>query len=459
LTSDIENGCFWGKKSCHKSYRLVRSNRKLQWLGVTLMRSASLAWTVTLNLLFLPHAAFAVSFNCGLASQPVERMICSNPVLSSLDDQLHELYRNNSSGPRRTNQLDWLASRNQCQTDACVIAAYRERISKLSADVGNPGSERGRPEPVPQVPAAQNVQRAADRAAREAEAAEGRARARELATLKREEQRRVRSQQQETERRQGQERDKCLAMLGCIGDLLNVDEPPAAREARLRWEAEVAAQQQEEARVANETTRAAERIAGRQRAADRLASVRDLAAETDSLRIVARAIQQAQAAGDPTSRLDADEFQAYVAALQTEQIGLRHRIAARMAERLTGYTASIDTIVAMKQEGNTRLTELQRVGDPDTKSEYEQLYNQAVEKRMIELWKAFFIEAEDRVAIASKQGYEDFPGLGTLHGEAKKLQALWPVPAEIRSAHAKHEEAYTAAVDSMVQRSNSGLVA
>jgi uncharacterized protein len=80
----------------------------------------------------------AASFECQKASTLVEIMICGNPDLSRLDEQMYDAYRNlisRSASPDeiKRNQVQWLSNnRNICQNIACLDQAYRSRISALS---------------------------------------------------------------------------------------------------------------------------------------------------------------------------------------------------------------------------------------------------------------------------------------------------------------------------------------
>lgn len=86
-------------------------------------------------LLGLPGAAFAVSFDCTNASSRVEKLICTEPDLSGLDDKLAAEYR----AVRRLGFFDshvraqraWVAKRNACEDKACVKALYESRIAEL----------------------------------------------------------------------------------------------------------------------------------------------------------------------------------------------------------------------------------------------------------------------------------------------------------------------------------------
>jgi hypothetical protein len=65
-------------------------------------------------------------------------MICSEPSLSELDDQLADLYkqaiRNAASAtPLRVEQRQWLQGRNRCIHADCIKRSYELRIGQLSS--------------------------------------------------------------------------------------------------------------------------------------------------------------------------------------------------------------------------------------------------------------------------------------------------------------------------------------
>jgi uncharacterized protein YecT (DUF1311 family) len=81
-------------------------------------------------------AAFAVSFDCTNASSQVEKLICADPDLSRLDDELAAKYR----AVRRMGFFDsqvrsqraWITKRNACNDKECVKALHESRIAELN---------------------------------------------------------------------------------------------------------------------------------------------------------------------------------------------------------------------------------------------------------------------------------------------------------------------------------------
>lgn len=80
------------------------------------------------------RVAQAASFDCRNASSQVENLICADKDLSALDNSLGELYswRKQSNPGLINEQKQWLLKkRNACQTNACLMEAYRNRINSL----------------------------------------------------------------------------------------------------------------------------------------------------------------------------------------------------------------------------------------------------------------------------------------------------------------------------------------
>ena len=98
----------------------------------TLLLGATLFYSVLMT------CAQAATFDCKKASNFTEKAICSDSRLTSMDDQLGRLYKDalaaSSDGEGlKTEQKAWLSSRNQCKDSDCIMKAYTDRISALSA--------------------------------------------------------------------------------------------------------------------------------------------------------------------------------------------------------------------------------------------------------------------------------------------------------------------------------------
>jgi len=96
------------------------------WIAVTL-----------LGYVMIASLAQAASFDCAKAGTKVEHMICDNPEISKLDDDLSVAYKNALQDPTRAaatrfSQKQWMEKyRNQCKDAACVKEAYGMRIKHL----------------------------------------------------------------------------------------------------------------------------------------------------------------------------------------------------------------------------------------------------------------------------------------------------------------------------------------
>ncbi|MHB0667894.1 lysozyme inhibitor LprI family protein, partial [Roseomonas mucosa] len=96
--------------------------------------------------------AKAASFDCAKAGSAVERMICRDSGLSSLDEEMAAAFRAAGGGgvpELRAGQREWLAERNRCRTESCLRTAYEQRVATLSAI-----PEAREASPAPAAPAA-----------------------------------------------------------------------------------------------------------------------------------------------------------------------------------------------------------------------------------------------------------------------------------------------------------------
>ena len=94
-------------------------------------------WVTLMYLALMPWAQ-AATFDCDKTSNFVEKVICSDSRLNSMDDQLGRLYKNASAASSNSSALKmeqkaWLSSRNQCKDSDCIMKAYTNRISALTA--------------------------------------------------------------------------------------------------------------------------------------------------------------------------------------------------------------------------------------------------------------------------------------------------------------------------------------
>lgn len=78
-------------------------------------------------------------FDCAKASTAIEHQICADPELADLDRQLSDTYRSLLSAlpdpaSTKAEQVNWIkAQRNACTDTACLMTAYRSRLSEMEA--------------------------------------------------------------------------------------------------------------------------------------------------------------------------------------------------------------------------------------------------------------------------------------------------------------------------------------
>lgn len=87
-------------------------------------------------LITAPHSD-AASFDCARARSPVEKMICSNEQLSSLDEHLGRYFQGAlhvlapARACLRADQQQWLQRRNRCTDESCLAELYLARLAEL----------------------------------------------------------------------------------------------------------------------------------------------------------------------------------------------------------------------------------------------------------------------------------------------------------------------------------------
>jgi uncharacterized protein YecT (DUF1311 family) len=92
-----------------------------------LMMVAGLVWVV---------AAQAASFDCAKAGTKVEHLICDNPELSKLDEELNLAYKTALQDEKQAvtikqTQKNWIKERNGCVDTGCVKRAYESQLLVL----------------------------------------------------------------------------------------------------------------------------------------------------------------------------------------------------------------------------------------------------------------------------------------------------------------------------------------
>ena len=101
-----------------------------------------------------PALSVAASFNCSKARSATEVLICGNPQLSAMDDDLAILYRSakavstDAAAFRRETNEEW-RRREKCQDRDCLIQWYTRRSSQLVTTVNHAQGQR-----IPSVPSA-----------------------------------------------------------------------------------------------------------------------------------------------------------------------------------------------------------------------------------------------------------------------------------------------------------------
>jgi uncharacterized protein len=107
----------------------------MKQLLYSLIRGDMIRFFVLISLL-LSTTAQAASFDCTKAGTTVEHMICDNPEISKLDDELAKEFQKASrvvssvnQEQFKVNQRYWLKERNQCADVACLREKYKERVT------------------------------------------------------------------------------------------------------------------------------------------------------------------------------------------------------------------------------------------------------------------------------------------------------------------------------------------
>ncbi len=98
-----------------------------------------------LVVLFNTHLASATSFDCAKATTKVEKMICADPELSRLDDNLGKVYSAMLKAyygmpSIKYKEREWLRKRDKCSDAACLKSRYQQRIATLK-QAGLPSKE------------------------------------------------------------------------------------------------------------------------------------------------------------------------------------------------------------------------------------------------------------------------------------------------------------------------------
>ncbi len=93
---------------------------------------------LTIPLLFsFIISAKATSFSCKRTLSPAEKMVCSDEMLSALDDGMATAFIQAIKNPStaavvRSTQKMWLLQRDRCLSSSCMADAFRQRITELN---------------------------------------------------------------------------------------------------------------------------------------------------------------------------------------------------------------------------------------------------------------------------------------------------------------------------------------
>lgn len=86
--------------------------------------------------LIVPACVHAASFDCAKAASPTEKLICGNPSVSLLDEQLGQTYKQalastNDKDLLKQEQMGWLKQQRACKDADCLTKTYLDRIERL----------------------------------------------------------------------------------------------------------------------------------------------------------------------------------------------------------------------------------------------------------------------------------------------------------------------------------------
>ena len=98
-----------------------------------------------ISILVFAMSAQAASFDCAKAGTKVEHMICDNPEISKLDDELNVAYKAALKYKDRADfikryQRKWLVQRNLCATPDCVKRLYEKQLLILPSPSASSGT-------------------------------------------------------------------------------------------------------------------------------------------------------------------------------------------------------------------------------------------------------------------------------------------------------------------------------
>lgn len=87
---------------------------------------------ISITLIAFSFKAFSAGFDCTAVLTPIEKKICNNTEISSLDSQMVEIYKTKVNRNVTVSQRDWIKNvRNISKDDTALITAYKQRIAEL----------------------------------------------------------------------------------------------------------------------------------------------------------------------------------------------------------------------------------------------------------------------------------------------------------------------------------------
>jgi uncharacterized protein len=109
-----------------RDYRPIANLIKTAWFGLP-------------TCFLISCSAYAASFDCAKAQTRVEKLICEDPQISQLDEDMADAYANALKAVEvrasvRDEQKQWLKVRNSCKSSDCLYRVYEKRVPALLND-------------------------------------------------------------------------------------------------------------------------------------------------------------------------------------------------------------------------------------------------------------------------------------------------------------------------------------
>jgi len=109
------------------------------------IKRGGLVAAMLLGCLGLAVSAQGASFDCGKAGTKVEHIICDDPEISKLDDELSLAYKTALQDEKEADstkqaQKQWMKERNGCVVAGCVKSAYEARLLSVRSKISFPVS-------------------------------------------------------------------------------------------------------------------------------------------------------------------------------------------------------------------------------------------------------------------------------------------------------------------------------